>query len=134
MSDDALDTITARIAAVSPDWADAIEHAGEAARRAPALDGQLGLGVESIYEGHALHRSTGRLLAADASPALQLLVGDYCYAAGLCDVAATGDLDAVATLADLIADTATLAAEPSGDARDGESNWDDAITQLMSRP
>ena len=77
---------------------------------------ELRLGVETIYEGYLVHYGSPRLFApADADVAL--LLGDYLYAHGLVRVAATGDLDAVAALAELISTCAALRAESApGDA------------------
>ena len=135
---DRLDVIARRIADVSPEWAAALNHARGAARVVERLRGDdaLALGVESIYEGYAIHYAASRVAEAELTPALHLLLGDFCYAAGLCDVAATGDLDAVATLADLIADTAALAAEgrrPADAPDPRELRWNAALSALADR-
>ncbi len=67
-------------------------------------------GVEAIREGWLLHRNASRIVDG-ASPDLALLVGDWCYAAGLCDVADHGSLDDVARLARLMADVSARAGE-----------------------
>jgi hypothetical protein len=74
-----------------------------------AAGARLRLGVETVWEGWALHFATSRVAVDDTPAHTRMLVGDWSYAAGLCDVAASGDLDAVRTLADLIADVAELA-------------------------
>ncbi len=57
--------------------------------------------VEAIHEGHLLHDGRSRLL--DHSDAdLALLAGDRLYALGLERLAALGDLEAVAALAEVI--------------------------------
>ena len=55
-----------------------------------------------IREGYLLHNGRARLFAQDDVD-LALLTGDYLYAAGLVEICGTGDLDAVTTLAELIA-------------------------------
>jgi hypothetical protein len=57
--------------------------------------------IEAIREGYLLHYGTGRLLRDD-DPDLLLLAGDHLYALGLARLAALGDLEAVAELADVI--------------------------------
>jgi hypothetical protein len=57
--------------------------------------------VEAIREGYELHYGTPRILAGQDDD-LALLAGDYLYAHGLSLLAAIGDAEAVAELADLI--------------------------------
>jgi hypothetical protein len=57
--------------------------------------------LEMIYEGSLLHYGPQRIVRSD-DPDLALLVGDQLYALGLERLAALGDLDAVAELADVI--------------------------------
>ena len=63
-------------------------------------------------------------LFAPAEGDVALLLGDYLYAHGLVRIAATGGLDAVATLAELISTCAHLRAEQADG--DGEA-WVDAV-------
>jgi hypothetical protein len=74
------------------------------------------LGLETIYEGYLVHYGTSRLFApADEDTAL--LLGDYLYAHGLVRIAACGEVDAVADLAELISLSSQLRAEGTdGDA------------------
>jgi hypothetical protein len=58
--------------------------------------------VEAIHEGYLLHYGTPRVVT-DAEPDLALLAGDRLYALGLARLAALGDTEAVAELADVIA-------------------------------
>ena len=59
------------------------------------------LGLETIYEGYLVHYGRPRLFAPpDEDTAL--LLGDYLYAHGLVRVAESGDVEAVADLAELI--------------------------------
>jgi hypothetical protein len=137
--------IALRMGSVSPLWQRWLRAQADTRARAEAIaagDPALALGVEAVWEGYALHFATSRTLDDDGAGAhARMLVGDWCYAAGLCDVAATGSLDAVSTLADLIADVAELAGGSrrrelvrSGAALPleqlAELRWDEAITQL----
>ena len=58
--------------------------------------------VEAIREGYLQHYACGRVVQPE-DPDLALLAGDRLYALGLERLAAIGDLDAVAELADVIA-------------------------------
>jgi hypothetical protein len=66
--------------------------------------------VEAIREGYLQHYGAGRVVQPD-DPDLALLAGDRLYALGLERLAALGDLDAVAELADVIAACAQAHAE-----------------------
>lgn len=78
--------------------------------RAAAAPGEYSLVVESVREGYLLHYGKPRLLAGHDDD-LALLAGDYLYALGIERLAALGDADAVARLADLISRCAQLHAE-----------------------
>jgi hypothetical protein len=74
-----------------------------------------GLGLETIYEGYLVHYGRSRLFAPpDGDTAL--LLGDYLYAHGLVHVAASGDVAAVADLAELI----SLCAQARAARRNGD--------------
>ena len=128
---DLFETIASEAAAESPLW-------GEALRADPEPEGifgplaaeQFALGLETIYEGYLVHYGRPRLFApADAEAAL--LLGDYLYAHGLVRIAATGELDAVATLAELISTCAHLQA----DRADGDGDaWVGAVRRLGGEP
>ena len=112
------ETIAAEAAAESPLWEEAL-MAPESQQREPVFSalGQLrhALGLESIYEGYLVHYGRPRLFAPpDADAAL--LLGDYLYAHGLVRIAATGDVAAVADLAELI----SLCAQARADGRNGD--------------
>ena len=118
-------------AAESPLW-------GEAVRPDPEREAvfgllvpeQFALGLETIYEGYLVHYGRSRLFAPpDADVAL--LLGDYLYAHGLVRIAATGVLDAVAALAELISACAALRAE--GEEGD-EHAWLAAVARLGGTP
>ena len=85
--------------------------AGPAAASAPA---EYALVVESVREGYLLHYGEPRLLRGHDED-LALLAGDYLYALGIEGLAALGDSEAVAVLADLIARCAQLHAEERED-------------------
>ena len=67
--------------------------------------------MEAVYEGFLMHYRQPRAFAAGMDPDLRLLAGDALYALGLERLAATGDLTAVAELADLISLCAQAEAE-----------------------
>jgi hypothetical protein len=69
--------------------------------RAAGREAEVALVVEAIREGYLLHYASGRLLREDDRD-LMLLAGDHLYALGLARLAALGDLDAIAELADVI--------------------------------
>ena len=102
-------------------WADALLPPGE--RDAVAVFSPLGeerfaLGLETIYEAYLVHYGRPRLFeAADDDTAL--LLGDYLYAHGLSRIAALGDVEAVADLAELVSLCAQIRAE--GASGDGEA-------------
>ena len=107
-----LGVVAQRLADVSPAWAAVTIAPATAPSGAPdGISRDRAIGVESIREGWLLHRAASRL-AADASPDLALLVGDWCYAAGLCEIADHGSLDDVERLADLVADVSARCDEP----------------------
>jgi hypothetical protein len=112
-------TIAAEAAAESAVWADALLP--EAERRlepvfSPLTREELRLGVETIYEGYLVHYGRPRLFAPpDEETAL--LLGDYLYAHGLVRVARSGDVAAVADLAELI----SLCAQARADGRNGDA-------------
>jgi hypothetical protein len=79
----------------------------------PRTDGHVAeyaLLFEAIREGALLHYGRGRVVAP-ADPDLALLAGDRLYAIGLDRLAALGDVDAVAELADVISLVAQAHAE-----------------------
>jgi hypothetical protein len=128
---DLWDTLASEAAAESPLW-------GEALRPQPERLGIFGplaperyaLGLETIYEGYLVHYGHSRLFEPiDGETAL--LLGDYLYAHGLVRIAATGELDAVVVLAELISTCAHLRAEQA--AGDGEA-WVDAVRSLGGDP
>jgi len=77
---------------------------------AAAAPGEYALVVEAVREGYLLHYGEPRLLRGHDED-LALLAGDYLYAQGIERLAALGDVEAVALLADLIGSCAQLHAE-----------------------
>ena len=80
------------------------------------FDGGNGLGpdrafvLEAVYEGYLLHYEEPRVFEG-MDQDLKLLAGDSLYALGLERLAATGDVDAVRELSDLISLCAFVQAE-----------------------
>ena len=130
-STDLWGTLAAEAAAESPLWGDALrpdpERLGIFGQLAPE---RFALGLETIYEGYLVHYGRSRLFEpADGETAL--LLGDYLYAHGLVRIAATGELDAVVVLAELISTCAHLRAEQAPG--DGEA-WIGAARRLGGDP
>ena len=77
--------------------------------------------LEMILEGALLHYGAPRVVCP-ANPDLALLLGDQLYALGLSRLAALGDLDATAELADLISLVAQSHA--AGDSALADAVWE----------
>ncbi len=110
------ETIAADAVAESRLWAESLRPSDErelVAVFSPLAEERYALGLETIYEGYLVHYGTPRLFAPpDQDTAL--LLGDYLYAHGLVRIAAFGEVDAVADLAELISLCSQLQAEQSG--------------------
>jgi hypothetical protein len=124
--------VLARVAALateaSPLWAGARRDGdGERPRFAGRCPDAYLLGVEAIYEGYLLHHGRARLFRQDDA-ALALLTGDYLYAAGLAEICRTGDLAAVAALAELI--SACARNQGDGDGAADAALWEGTIARL----
>lgn len=119
--------VALRAGDASPLWREALLDSpapeSEFAGRCP--DDYL-LGVEMIREGYLLHRGRSRLFRQDDAE-LALLTGDHLYAAGLVEICRTRDIEAVASLAELIAACAGAQAEPGADA---ERLWAETVSSL----
>jgi hypothetical protein len=102
-------------------------HGATVAVRGPAYP----LLVEAIREGYLLHYGEGRVVRPE-DPDLALLVGDRLYALGLERLAAEGDLEAVAELADVIARCAQAHAE--GAPGRAETVWDEGAAAVAAGP
>jgi hypothetical protein len=85
--------------------------------------------LESVYEGYLLHYGRPRVFEG-MDDDLRLLAGDALYALGLARLAESGDLPAVAELADLISASARAHAEGRGDS--AEAIWDSSAAALRS--
>jgi len=128
---DLFETIAAEAAAESPLWGDALRPDPERTAVFGALvPERFALGVETIYEGYLLHYGRPRLFGPPDED-VALLLGDYLYAHGLVRIAATGELDAVAALAELISTCAALRAED--DPGDGDA-WVACARRLEGDP
>jgi hypothetical protein len=112
------DTIAAEAAAQSLLWAEALRPETEQVRE-PVFSrlarAEHALGLETIYEGYLVHYGRSRLFSPP-DPDAALLLGDYLYAHGLVRVAETGDVAAVADLAELI----SLCSQARAEGRNGD--------------
>jgi hypothetical protein len=128
---DVFDVIADEATRESPLWAASLRPAGARERVAvfsPLSAAAFALGVETIYEGYLLHYGAPRLFApADDDTAL--LLGDYLYAHGLVHIAATGSVDAVYDLAELI----SLCAQARAERGPGEAEAWSATAALLGR-
>lgn len=112
------DVIAGGTAAESLLWAEALLPPGQQVREAvfsPLAPAEHRLALETIYEGYLLHYGSSRLFAPDSEDTA-LLLGDHLYAHGLVRIAETGDVVAVADLAELI----SLCAQGRAAERDGD--------------
>jgi hypothetical protein len=112
---------------VSDDGAAPQSHGDAVAGRGEAYP----LLVEAIREGYLQHYGSGRVVKPD-DPDLALLAGDRLYALGLERLAAIGDLEAVAELADVIALCAQAHAE--GDPARADAIWDAGAAAVAGGP
>ena len=107
------ETIALEAEVESPLWARALLRREERELLpvfSPLGDERFAVGLESIYEGYLLHYGRPRLFApVDRDTAV--LLGDYLYAHGLVRIAAHGEVDVVADLAELLSVCAQLRAE-----------------------
>ena len=115
--------------AESPLWARALRADGDRVEEpvfSPLGEERFALSVETIYEGYLAHYGRTRLFAPPDRD-VALLLGDYLYAQGLVHLAATGSVEAVAEMAELISLCAHLRAEEKPG--DGEA-WASTVAGL----
>ena len=97
-------------------WRDALRPWGARDREpvfSPLAERRFALALETIYEGYLVHYGNPRLFASsDANT--RLLLGDYLYAQGIVHLAATGSVEAVSDMAELISVSAQLQAGGRG--------------------
>jgi hypothetical protein len=91
---------------------------------------EYALVVEAIREGYLQHYGEGRVVRPD-DPDLALLAGDRLYALGLARLAALGDVEAVAVLADVISRSARAHAE--GEPARADAAWREGA-EAVRRP
>lgn len=119
-------------AAESRLWASALRPAEELDEEpvfSPLLlDERFTLGLETIYEGYLLHYGRARLFAPEDGD-VALLLGDALLAQGLVRIAATGELDAVADLAELL----SLCAQGRAESLPGDGPAWAATSALLGR-
>ena len=92
--------------------------------------GPYALTLAAVREGYLLHYDAGRVTDV-ADPDLALLGGDRLYALALAELAALGDLDAVAALADLI--SACARAHADDDPAQADPAWEAAVAAIARR-
>jgi hypothetical protein len=136
MGREALRALAAELRAEGGLLADAVVDSDDPAELG-AVAGERGaeyaLVVEAIREGYLQHYGEGRVVRP-GDPDLALLAGDHLYALGLARLAALGDVEAVAVLADVISRSAQAHAE--GDLARADEAWRagaDAVGRTASR-
>lgn len=89
------------------------------------LPGEWAFGVQVIYEGYLMHEGRSRVLHGETPDTDLLLIGDYCHAAGITDLADAGAVAVIDLMARTIAATSTAPA----DRRD--PIWAESLGQLL---
>ncbi len=105
--------------------------AAGAGERAMAHRDDVEVAVAAVDEGYQLHYGSPRVLDVDDDD-LALLAGDRMYALGLAQLAAIGDMTAIAELADVISIGAQ--AHASGDPGLADAAWEAAIAAIADGP
>ncbi len=114
-----LAAIAEGIRATSEPWA---VHVRESGGIDPATDANVdellgrlpaawAFGVQVIYEGYLMHEGRSRVLRPDTPTERLLLIGDYCHATGITDLADAGAVDVIDAMARTIAATSTAPAD-----------------------
>ncbi|MEO5633496.1 hypothetical protein [Gaiella sp.] len=128
---DVWETLVSEAARESPLWGASLRPRDEQDRTAifsRLCHPLFALGVETIYEGYLLHYGRSRLFGP-ADPDTALLLGDYLYAHGLVRIGATGSIEAVHDLAELI----SLCSQARADHRGGEAEAWAATAALLGQ-
>ncbi len=123
------ESIAGEAAGESPLWRAALRP--EAEREgvdvfSPLCGEPHALGLETVYEGYLVHYGRPRLFTPQDDDTA-ILLGDYLYAHGLVRIAASGQVEAVRELAELISRCAHLRSE--GAEGDGEA-WAETAVRL----
>ena len=105
------------------------ERPSDEALQAAVPAGSHALAFAAVREAYLLHYDHGRVLDTDDAD-LALLGGDRLYALALATLAALGDLDAIAALAELIAACARAHAE--GDVSGAAVAWE-TVADVFAR-
>jgi hypothetical protein len=116
------------VASVDPSLAPLALAEPPAGRWEARLAGDRAFTMEAVYEGFLMHYREPRAFDPKMDPDLRLLAGDALYALGLERLARTGDLPAVAELADLISLCAQAEAEGRPEAI--EPLWEATLAAL----
>jgi hypothetical protein len=95
--------------------------------RAAGHEAEYELLLEMILEGSLLHYGRPRVVRTEDRD-LALLLGDQLYAMGLARLAALGDIEAVAALADVISGLARAHAE--GNPSEAAAIWERGATAI----
>jgi hypothetical protein len=90
--------------------------------------GPYALALAAVREAYLLHYGQSRVLSSD-DPDLALLGGDRLYALALAELAALGDLEAIATLAELISDCARAHADD--EPAQAVAAWERAVAAIV---
>jgi len=95
----------------------------------PIPPGPYALTLAAVREGYLLHYAQGNVVDVAGDPDLALLGGDRLYALAVAELAALGDLDAVAALAELISDCARAHAD--GEPAQAVAAWERAVPAVV---
>lgn len=118
-----LGQVAAHVAAADPALAaHALADSGPGQLELRVSDPDRAFVLEAVHEGYLMHYGEPRAFSQAMEPDLRLLAGDALYALGLERLAALGDLEAVAELADLISGCARAHIE--GDPAAAAALWE----------
>ena len=131
MSSGPLDALAAELRAEGGLLAGALRDAPAGAALDHGARPDVELVLEAIHEGWLLHAGEPRVVSTE-DPDLALLGGDRLFALGLERLAALGDLDAVAELADVISLCAQSHAEDAPELAD--LAWQEGVRAVHHEP